>query len=568
MKSEKFISDVLVIGGGGAAAMAALSARNLGVKVTIVSKETSLVGGATIMAAGGTNVICEAEDSPDDYARDIFRAGKYLNNPTLVRILTENSRKGLLKLQDYGFLLDQRGLDPTRTIREAEGHSHPRGYLDRREGLGVCHGLEGALIRNGVEFHPEVVICKLLTNQGRVVGALGLSLVNGDYIVFNAKVTILATGGLGALYKVTTNSKMLTGDGYAMAWDVGAELVDMEMVQFLPMAFPYPKSREGLNIGMCSLFGRGVKLYNRLGERYMERYDPERREFATRDVVARANYTEIKEGRGTENRTIIVDPREHTAAALQLFQSTHPHICGMLREVFGERTANWEEPFEAVPSQHFFMGGVAIDGNCKTGIPGLFACGEVSGGVHGANRLAGSALTEIFVFGDRAGGKAAGWCKKEKLAPPERAEVKEEINRLEAIFAAPQRGVRPFEIKREIQRIMWDDLGPVREGVGMKRAFSGLKSIQENELPRLALGSGQKRYNRERTEAIEVGLMVKTALFVAQAAFSRKESRGSHYRSDFPALDNKKWLKNSVLRNTGSGEMKLSYRLASVKPEA
>jgi fumarate reductase (CoM/CoB) subunit A len=345
-----------------------------------------------------------------------------------------------------------------------------------------------------------------------------------------------------------------------MAWDVSAELVDMEMVQFLPMAFPYPKSREGLNIGMCSLFGPGVKLYNRLGERYMEMYDPDRMEFSTRDTVARANYTEIKEGRGTDNRTIIVDPREHDPNTLKRFQTTHPHIYSMLKEVFGERAALWEEPFEAIPSQHFFMGGVVIDENCETGVPGLFAVGEVSGGVHGANRLAGSALTEILVFGDIAGEKAALWSKKEKLVTPEEAEVKEEIDRKEGVFTAPQGGVRPFEIKRAIQNIMWDNLGPVRDEVMMKKALNGLRNIQQNDLPHLALGSRQIRYNRERMEAIEVGLMIKTAILVTSAALSRRESRGSHYRTDFPTLDDKQWLRNTVLRRCSNGEVDISYK--------
>jgi fumarate reductase (CoM/CoB) subunit A len=564
VRFDKVTTDILIIGGGGAAAMAALSARGLGAKVTIASKETSLVGGATIMAAGGTSAVFRPTDTPAMFYEDIMRTGKNLNNPKLARTLTENSKEGVMRLQEYGFLLDRQGLDPSRMIRTAEGHAHPRGYLDRREAVGFCHGLGGALIRNGVDFRSETVICKLLSNHGRIVGALGISLATGDYLVFNAKVTVLSTGGLGALYKVTTNSRILTGDGYAMAWDAGAELVDMEMVQFLPMAFPYPKSRQGLNIGMCSLFGPGVKLYNGLGERYMEKYDPERKEFATRDVVARANYTEIREGRGTEKGTIVVDTREHDPRNLALFQATHPHISQMLKKVFGERAALWEEPFEAIPSQHFFMGGVIIDENCKTQLPGLFAVGEVSGGVHGANRLAGSALTEIFVFGDIAGRKAAASSEKQKLIPPEEGEIREQIDRLERIFSVRQGGVRPFEVKKAIQHIMWENLGPVRNEEGMKKAVAELRNIQEKDLPNVALASGHKKYNRERMEAIEVGLMIKTASFVARAALSRNESRGSHYRTDFPVLDDKDWLRNTVLRKGANGEVDITYKQVSI----
>ena len=548
--------------------MAALSATSLGAKVTVTSKETSLVGGATIMAAGGTAIITDPNDSPSSFYSDIMASGKGLNNPALVRRVAENSTKAVLKLQKYGFLLDRQGLDPNRVTRATEGHSYPRGYLDRREGLGVCHGLGGALIRNGVDFRSETVICKLLTNHGRVVGALGFSLATGDYIAFNAKLTLLASGGLGGIYRITTNSRVLTGDGYAMAWDAGADLVDMEMVQFLPMAFPYPKSRQGVNIGMCSLFGPGVKLYNGLGERYMAKYDPVRNEFATRDVVARANYTEIKEGRGTENGTIVVDTREHEPRFLHLFQTTHPHICRMLTEVFGEQAAHWKEPFEAIPSQHFFMGGVVINENCETGVPGLMAVGEVSGGVHGANRLAGSALTEIWVFGDIAGERAAFWSKKEKLVPPQEAEIEEEISRLESIFNASHGNARPFEVKKAIEDIMWTNLGPVRDAEGMQKAVAELKRIQENDLPNVGLASRQNRYNRERMEAVEVGLMIKTAAFVAHAAFARKESRGSHFRTDFPVSDNEQWLRNTVLRKGTNGEVDITYKQVSVQPTA
>jgi succinate dehydrogenase/fumarate reductase flavoprotein subunit len=260
VRFDKVTTDILIIGGGGAAAMAALSARGLGAKVTIASKETSLVGGATIMAAGGTSAVFRPTDTPAMFYEDIMRTGKNLNNPKLVRTLTENSKEGVLRLQEYGFLLDRQGLDPSRMIRTAEGHAHPRGYLDRREAVGFCHGLGGALIRNGVEFRSETVICKLLSNHGRIVGALGISLATGDCMVFNAKVTVLSTGGLGALYKVSSGFL----PGMAMQWH-GRRGQNWSYKWF---SLPLPshiKVSEG-NIGMCSLFGPGVKLYNGLGK--------------------------------------------------------------------------------------------------------------------------------------------------------------------------------------------------------------------------------------------------------------------------------------------------------------
>lgn len=556
---ETVTSDILIVGGGGAAAMAALPPRHSGARVVIISKENSMVGGATITAAGGTEALLHPEDSPEIFYADIMSGGHYLNNPKLARILAERSAKGLLKLEDYGFLLDKQGLNPA-TLSKGEGHSVPRGYLDRREAVGFCHGLNKALMKSGVEFHPEVIAYKILSNQGRAVGVVGFSLATGDFLVYNAKAVILATGGLGALYETSTNPRTLTGDGYAMAWDAGAELVDMEMVQFLPLAFPYPESRKGLNIGICSLFGRGVKLLNGLGERYMERYDPERMELSTRDVVSRANFAEIKEGRGSENGAVFLDARDHDPAILSRFQRTHPHIYSMLKEVHGERAALWEEPFEVIPSQHFHMGGVAINERCETNIPGLFAVGEVAGGVHGANRLAGDALTEIFVFGDLLGESIRLWVEKEHLLPPKESEVDETVDQCQQTFSGHQTGVRPFEIKQAIRKIVWDNFGPIRDETSMENGLSELRKLQDNDLPNLAITDKNRIYNREKMEAVEASMMLKTAILVAHAALSRKESRGAHYRTDYPFQDDAQWLKNIVLKAGSAGEVTTTYK--------
>jgi fumarate reductase (CoM/CoB) subunit A len=556
---ETVTTDILVIGGGGAAAMAALPPRLSGARVTIISKENSMVGGATITAAGGTCVVWNPEDTPDIFYSDIMRGGGDLNNPKLVRILAERSTKGLLKLEDYGFLLDRRGLG----INKGEGHSWPRGYLDRREAVGFCHGLSKALIKSGVEFYPEVVAYRILSNQGRAVGVAGYSLATGNFIVFNARAIILATGGLGALYRTSTNPKTLTGDGYAMAWDAGADMVDMEMVQFLPLAFPYPKSREGLNIGICSLFGPGVKLFNGRGERYMERYDPERMEFATRDVVSRANFTEVREGRGSKNGAVFIDARDHTPENLKKFQTFHPHIYSMLKEVFGEKAALWEEPFEVIPSQHFFMGGAAINEKCETTVPGLFAVGEVAGGVHGANRMSGCALTEVFVFGDLLGQSIKSWVEKEGLIAPKKSEIQESVDQLRETFSRTRNGVRPFKIKQAIRETFWDSFGPSRDEEGMQKGLAELERLQ-TELGNLAIKDRSSTYNREKMEAIEVSLMLKTGILIAKAALSRKESRGAHYRVDFPSRDDAHWLKNIVLSQGPGGEVKISYRQAGV----
>ena len=549
--------DVVILGGGGAAALAALAAKEAGASVALVTKESSLVGGATIMSAGGTSAPYTESDSPGIFLADILRAGGGLNNLKLARIVADGGVPAVLNLESYGYLLDRKDAKTLRTIKQGEGHAFPRGYLDRREALGLCHALGRALMRNEILLFPEMIVARLLVKNGHAVGALALSLLTGEYVAFNAKSVILATGGLGALYKVTTNSTLLTGDGFAMALDAGAELVDMEMVQFLPINFPYPATRRGKMIGMCSHFGPGVKLFNTLGERYMTKYDPERMEFTTRDIGARANFTEIKEGRGTKNDAIIVDPRDHDPSILQRFRTSVPHIYAMFREIYGERVGEWQEPFEAIPSQHFFMGGVKIDEECRTGIPGLFAVGEVSGGVHGANRLSGTALTEIFVFGPLVGKAAALAAEAGALIPFDASEASKEIDQLQGRLSPKRGGIRPFELKEAIQAVMWDKLGPVREETEMKAAVGILESIRQTALEQMAVGYAGRTYNRDRMEAIEVPFMITTALLVARSALMRQESRGSHYRSDFPLRDDSTWLKNLAVTKNRSGETEI-----------
>jgi fumarate reductase (CoM/CoB) subunit A len=559
---DHLTTDILIIGGGGAAAMAALSAAKSGAKVAIVSKETSLVGGATIQAAGGISCLVEPNDSPQLFYEDIMRGGGNLNNPALVKILVEESLSGLLKLAEYHYHLDMDGTNKFHRITGGEGHSWPRMYMDRRESVDLCHALGRMLIFKDVDFYPEVVLERLLVNDGQMVGALGFHMASGRFHVFNAKAVILATGGLGQLYQFTTNARTLTGDGYAMAWDAGAEFVDMEMVQFIPLAFPYPRAWKGTLIGPCSLWGPKVRLFNGLGERYMERYDPERLEYTTRDTVSRANFTEISEGRGTGRGAIVVDPTENDLELLPGYQESVPFIYGRVKKIFGTEAGEWRIPFEAIPSQHFFMGGVRIDQECKTSLPGLFAVGEVAGGVHGANRLIGNALSEIFVFGDIAGRHAAKWASKTGLVQPDGGVLEADIEGLEALFESRGNGLRPGRIKERIKEVMWQDVGPVRSAEGLEKAAGALADLHKDAMHHMSLRSDHRTYNLERAEACEVKSMLKTASLIVQSARLREESRGSHYRGDFPASDDPNWLKNIVLTKDKNGETVVRFTRA------
>jgi succinate dehydrogenase/fumarate reductase flavoprotein subunit len=395
------------------------------------------------------------------------------------------------------------------------------------------------------------MLIRLFAEEGRVQGGLFFSLEDGKFELISARAVVLATGGCGQLYSVTTNSNCLTGDGYALAFQTGAELVDMEMVQFLPLAFPYPATVRGAIIGMCSLFGPKVKLYNGLGERYMERYAPKTLEYATRDIVARANYLEIQEGRGTRKRTIVVDPTENDLSRLKEYREISAVIYQMIAETFGEKAAAWQAPFEAVPSQHFMMGGVKIDEDCRTSVQNFLCCGEVSGGVHGANRLSGNALTEIYVFGKRAGREAAGLASASPLRTPHPERVNDEMNKIAALLNNPE-GVSPLRLRAKLHKTMWDHVGIVRDGDGLQKALTRLGGLKR-DLSRIHIKCKERRWNRERLEALELPLMIQAAELIATAALSRTESRGAHYRMDFPE-SNPEWLKNVLLsRDDNSG---------------
>jgi fumarate reductase (CoM/CoB) subunit A len=547
-------TDILIIGGGGAAAIAGLEASRLGIKPLLVCKDTFL-GGATVQASGGTAIPFLPEDSSETFIADILASGAFINNHILVRILAEEAREIFYGLEEEGFILDRSSPDQIRATKRSEGHSFLRSYADRRQTHGVVNFFKQRIFQEKIPLLEERIVLRLFTEEGRIQGALLFSLENGEFEIISARVIIIATGGCGQLYSITTNSNCLTGDGYPLAFQAGAELVDMEMVQFLPLAFPYPPTIRGAIIGMCSLFGPKVRLYNGLGERYMERYAPNELEYATRDLVARANYLEIQEGRGTKRRTIIVDPTENDRSKLKEYRDSSAIIYEMIAETFGEKAASWEAPFEAIPSQHFMMGGVKIDKYCHSSVGNLLCCGEASGGLHGANRLSGNALTEIYVFGKRAGREAVEQASIARLKHPHPEIVQAEINRMKTLLKNSD-GVSPSHLKHELQRVMWNHVGIVRDGDGLKKALRKLNDLKR-KLSRIYIKCKKQHWNRQLLEILELDLMLQIAELIATSALCRQESRGSHYRRDFPGPD-PDWLKNIVLCKDQNGEIKIT----------
>jgi len=548
---KRYETDILIVGGGGAAAMAALEATRNGVKPLIMCKDT-FIGGATVQASGGTSIPFLPEDSPDAFFNDTMKSGAHINNRRLVNVLAGEAHDVFYGLEQYGLMLDRGPSGEMRAFKRSEGHSFLRSYADRRQFHGVVGGLKRAVTQEKISVLEERMLLKLFIEEGAVRGGLFFSLADGTFEIVLARVVILVTGGCGQLYRDTTNAQCLTGDGYALAFDAGAELVDMEMVQFLPLAFPRPSTMRGQLIGMCSLFGPNVKLYNGLGERYMLRHDPEKLEYATRDKVARANYIEIQEGRGTRRKTIVVDPTENDRSLVEQYRNSLAVAYDMIAETFGEKAARWEATFEAIPSQHFMMGGVRIDEDCRTVVPNLLCCGEVSGGVHGANRLAGNALTEILVFGRRAGRKAAEAARSTPLRPIHAELVRTPVNETRA-YLNNRDGMPPAVMRQKLQKLMWDKVGIVRSGDDLEKALKALSRL-ERVADGVAAGCRNRHWNRERVEALELRLMVKTAELIATSALLRTESRGSHYRRDFPETD-PAWRKNIILRRGSDGEV-------------
>ena len=364
-----------------------------------------------------------------------------------------------------------------------------------------------------------------------------LSLKDSKIIIFQAKSTILATGGAGQIYPVTSNTVQKGGDGFALAWNAGADLIDMEQVQFHPTGMVYPDSRKGVLVTEA-VRGEGGILLDKDGNRFMGNYDP-RMELATRDVVARAIYNEIREGRGTENGGVFLDV---THLDPELIEEKLETMILQFQDVGVDIR---KEPMEVAPTAHHFMGGVKIDENGHSSVENLFAAGEVTGGVHGANRLGGNALADTQVFGERAG-KAAAENALKSVDELNQAFVEKEEKRIEGKI---QEGdIPPQQLKKELQETMWDNVAIIRSEQGLRMALRTISQL-EGQLSRMNVPE-ESKFNRYLQEALEVENMIETAKMVITAAVLRQESRGAHYREDFPETRDD-WKKSIVLNRNG-----------------
>lgn len=548
-------ADVLIVGGGNAGLRAAVAASSWGARTILVSK-SPFPGGSSAVAGGFHQASFGPDDSEDLHFRDTVQGGYFLNNQRLVRILVREAKQALLDLEGFGAAFYR--VSPDRySLATFGGHSVPRavetGRCDRIERI-----LREEAERLGVQFFEETMVTRLLTDaQGLVGGVCAFDIKWGKGLVFLAKALILATGALGRLYRRTACTRNATGDGFGLAMGLGTRMVDMEFMQFIPLAYVYPSFISGMTLAEAGSYGPKTKYFNALGERYMERYDPQRLEKTTRDVAARANFLEIRAGRGTPRGGILVDPTENDPSEGSYQPHRLRHRWKLIRDFYGLAKATYKEPFEAAPAALYICGGLEIDENCQTSTPGLFACGEISGNIHGANRLGGNSLIELQVFGKRAGEAAAAYAQGRPLPGVDLSQAEEEFNRLNRLLATRE-GVRPRTLKTELQQLMWDYCGIVRTGEGLKKAILGVENLKER-LPQMGLTCDSLRYNWELVEAVEVPMMLDTAEVMLRAALFREESRGNHYREDFPHQDDENWLCHTLIQKV-EGELRIAKK--------
>ncbi len=546
-KFETHEHDVLIIGAGGAGLRAAIEALGQGARVGVVCK--SLLGKAhTVMAEGGIAAAMANVDTADDWRthfRDTMRGGKFLNNWRMAQIHAQEAPERVRELEQWGALFDRTSSGDILQ-RAFGGHTYKRlCHVGDRTGLEMIRTLQDRGVHLGIDVYMECAITKLLKDGERVSGALGYWRETGRFVVFKAKSIVIATGGIGKAWRITSNSWEYTGDGMALAYEAGAELMDMEFVQFHPTGMVWPPGVQGILVTEA-VRGEGGVLRNKDGERFMERYDPEKMELSTRDVVARAIYTEAREGRGTEHGGAYLDishkPAEYVKKKL-------PSMYHQFKELADVDIT--QGPMEVGPTCHYMMGGIRVDAEtAQTTLPGLFAAGEAAAGLHGANRLGGNSLSDLLVFGKRAGLAAAQHANQSGAGEVDAQQVMEATRELLEPFERSG-GDSPYQIHRELEETMQSYVGIFRNEDDLKKGLGELDGLKERAA-RVKV-EGSRLFNPGWHLARDLKSMLTVSEAVALSAQARKESRGAHSRIDFPNYDDVWAKQHNVVVSDGGG---------------
>ena len=566
--------DVLVVGAGGAGLRAAIAASEYGAKVALVSK--SLLGKAhTVMAEGGVAAALGNVDDRDNWKihfRDTIRGSKNLANWEMAKIHAEKAPDRVRELERWGAVFD-RTEEGKISQRNFGGHRYPRlAHVGDRTGLEIIRTLQDhAVHMENIEVFMECTVSDILKSGNRAVGALAYYRSSGKLVVFEAGSVILATGGIGKAYKVTSNSWEYTGDGHALAYLAGADLIDMEFVQFHPTGMVWPPSVKGTLVTE-GVRGDGGILVNSEGERFMFNYIPDvfaaetakseeeanswlkgeegamrPPELLTRDVVARAIMTEVKEGRGSPHGGAFLDIASRQSP--DYIRRKLPSMYHQFKELATLDIT--KEPMEVGPTTHYMMGGIKVEANTAAStVPGLYAAGEAAAGMHGANRLGGNSLSDLLVFGKIAGQCAANFAQENSKVSPHGEEIKKSIeNTLEPFEDGDE---NPYQIHQELQEIMESHAGIVRTGEELEKGIRKLEEL-EKRLPKMH-AKGERKYNPGWHLCLDLHNMIITSLALSRAALERTESRGAHTRLDYPDYDDELGKVNMIVR-PGPGGM-------------
>jgi succinate dehydrogenase flavoprotein subunit len=541
--------DVLVIGAGLAGQRAALAAAEHGASVGIISK-VHPVRSHSNAAQGGINAALRAEDSWESHAFDTIKGSDYLGDQDAIEIMCQEAPGELLELEHLGvtFHRDEEGRLGTRAFG---GASAARTYyVADITGQAILHVLYEQLMKHSeVHRYEEWFTTSLVQDdEGRIAGAITRNIRDGAMDLFSAKAVILASGGNGQVYNPTTNALICTGDGIAMAYRIGAPLMDMEMIQY------HPTTLAGLGLLITEgARGEGAHLYNAQGERFMEKYAPNKMELASRDVVSRAEQTEINEGRGFPDGTVALDitvvPRKRIHEALR-------EIVNVGRDFAGVDITR--EPIHIKPGNHYTMGGIRTDVDGRTSIPGLYAAGECACvSVHGGNRLGANSLLDTLVFGRRSGKHAAQAVLGLPVREPSYAQLKDEERRVDEIVGRDGAGRRLSDIKAELGATMDKYVAVFRDEDGLRTALEIVRRLKE-EAQDVAVDDKGSVFNQDVLGALELQFMVDNAEAIVISAIERKESRGAQYRTDFPERNDDDWLKHINVSANGS-DPEISY---------
>ena len=556
--------DVIIVGAGGAGLRASIAAAQAGVKTAVVCK--SLLGKAhTVMAEGGVaaslgNV--DPEDSWKIHFSDTMKGGKGLNNWRMAEIFAKEAPDRVLELERWGAIFDR---TPAGKINQRPfgAHSYRRlAHIGDRTGLELIRSLQDKGIHSGIDVFMEYTMTRLLKDaDGRVSGIFGYRREDGRFVVFRSKAVVLATGGWGKVFKFTSNSWESTGDGLAMAFEAGAELIDLEFVQFHPTGMIWPPGARGILVTEA-VRGEGGRLKNNEGRRFMEAYDPDRMELSARDIVARSIYKEVEAGRGSTHGGAYLDITHRGADYIK-------HKLPSMHEQF-LKLADVDitkEPMEIGPTIHYVMGGVKVDPEtaASTSVPGLFAAGESAGGLHGANRLGGNSLSDILVFGRRAGEGAAAYAKERGESALDASAIEDERKLLLKPFENYEAGKRenPFQFMAEIQEVNGEHNGLARTGEGLDEGLKRILALKPR-LDDLAVPESVM-FNPGWHACRDQRYMVEITEAMIRAGIERKESRGSHWRLDHLDLD-AEWGKVNIVCTLKDGEVQLEKRPAEPMP--